>query len=279
MTAADSRELLMEFEQLAARAREFEAKLEEVRRLAERRRQLEAEVWGKAGSALFEEWEDSRRSVDAFYAAFGQVVDAAKARLEDVGALLGASDTERIGRALHAAGVRATREALERAVAGIREHVEAQQEERRSRRRAATQGGWIPESGRGTPRRASSAAPGGARGASGTGAGADTAASGGLDQERAEQNMAWGPESWRRDAEGRPGRWVAARDYSRITGIPLGTLANWRHQDRKCGRDEPAGDKPRYRRFGSAVGYWLPRSLEDPSSSWQEPRPDASGGF
>lgn len=54
------------------------------------------------------------------------------------------------------------------------------------------------------------------------------------------------------------GRWVSAKEYARLTGLSVQTLANWRSQDRKAGRQGAAPDKPVYRRFGRAVRYWVP---------------------
>ncbi|MCS7316269.1 MAG: hypothetical protein NZ554_12420 [Bryobacteraceae bacterium] len=52
--------------------------------------------------------------------------------------------------------------------------------------------------------------------------------------------------------------WVTAREYARLTGLSMQTLANWRSQDRKAGRQEAAPGKPVYRRFGRAVRYLVP---------------------
>ncbi len=270
MTEAEVKALLREFEQLAARAGEFEAELDGVRRLAERRRQLEAQVWGRAGSPEYREWEDSRERVDGFYAEFGRLVDAARGRLEDLRAVVGTAETERIDRALHAAAVRSTREALERAVALIGEDAEARKEQRRQRRRAAMQSGWIPEAGKREPQEVSPAVSTKARRTRDAQPEDGSAALGRVRRERALERPPWQPESWSRDAEGKPGRWVTAKEFSCITGIPTGTLANWRHQDRKAGREEPLPGKPRYQHFGLVVRYWLPRSLEHPYGPTEE---------
>jgi non-ribosomal peptide synthetase component F len=55
----------------------------------------------------------------------------------------------------------------------------------------------------------------------------------------------------------RAGRWVTAAEYAAFAGVSVQTLANWRWQDRKAGRDGPAPGKPLYRRFGRAVRYFL----------------------
>ncbi len=53
------------------------------------------------------------------------------------------------------------------------------------------------------------------------------------------------------------GRWVTAAEYAASAGVSLQTLANWRWQDRKAGRDGPGPGKPLYRCFGRAVRYFL----------------------
>jgi hypothetical protein len=55
----------------------------------------------------------------------------------------------------------------------------------------------------------------------------------------------------------RAGRWVTAAEYAAFAGVSVQTLADWRWQDRKAGRDGPAPGKPLYRRFGRAVRYFL----------------------
>jgi hypothetical protein len=54
------------------------------------------------------------------------------------------------------------------------------------------------------------------------------------------------------------GRWITDRAYSDLHGIPRQTLINWRHRDRKAGRDQAEAGYPEYRYFGRAVRYWLP---------------------
>jgi hypothetical protein len=54
------------------------------------------------------------------------------------------------------------------------------------------------------------------------------------------------------------GRWVTEKVYAPIHGLAPQTLANWRYRDRLAGRDCAAPGFPRYKRFGTAVRYWLP---------------------
>ena len=55
------------------------------------------------------------------------------------------------------------------------------------------------------------------------------------------------------------GRWITDLAYSTLYGIPRQTLINWRHRDRKAGRDCAEPGYPEYKRFGKAVRYWLPQ--------------------
>ena len=54
------------------------------------------------------------------------------------------------------------------------------------------------------------------------------------------------------------GRWVSEREYSQRHGLARQTLCNWRHRDRRAGRDSALPGYPVYRRFGKCVRYWLP---------------------
>ncbi len=262
MGCEDPKAALKELESLLERARQFEGRLDEVRRLDERRRELEPLVWGRVGTEEYREWEEIRERVNAFYADFRQLVEEARARVEELRAVLGEAEVRRIAQGLHGAAVRSTREALERAVAAVREDVEARREEKRSRRRAAMTGGWAAETR--DPRRVARADSAGAGSPGANRASPGPRASQRPHEERAQDQQHGQPEWWYRDDQGSPGRWVTAKQFSSITGIPVGTLAIWRHQDRKAGCAEPQPGKPRYRRFGTAVRYWLPRSLEQP---------------
>jgi hypothetical protein len=51
--------------------------------------------------------------------------------------------------------------------------------------------------------------------------------------------------------------WVSEREYAQRHGLARQTLCNWRHRDRKAGRDHALPGHPVYRRFGRAVRYWL----------------------
>lgn len=263
MEREDPKTALKELEALLERARQFEGHLDEVRRLDERRRELEPLVWGRAGTEDHREWEEIRERVNAFYADFGQLVEETRGRMEDLRAVLGEAEVERIVRGVHGAAVRSTREALERAVAAVREDVEARKAEKRSRRRAAMTGGWAAETR--DPRGVARADSAGVGSTKVSRASLDPRASQRPHEEGAQDQRRGQPDWWYRDEQGNPGRWVTARQFSSITSIPVGTLAHWRHQDRQAARAEPQPGKPRYRRFGTAVRYWLPRSLEYPS--------------
>jgi hypothetical protein len=58
------------------------------------------------------------------------------------------------------------------------------------------------------------------------------------------------------------GGWVSECEFARLHGLARQTLANWRHRDRKAGRDHALPGYPQYRRFGRCVRYWLPADLE-----------------
>ena len=63
------------------------------------------------------------------------------------------------------------------------------------------------------------------------------------------------------------GRWVTEQEYARVHELHRQTLCNWRYRDRRAGRDCAEPGYPRYRRFGRAVRYWLPKettSSRDP---------------
>ncbi len=64
---------------------------------------------------------------------------------------------------------------------------------------------------------------------------------------------------------GLQGRWVSAKEYARLTGLSAQTLANWRSQDRKVGRQGAAPGKPVYRCFGRAVRYRVPAGWMRPA--------------
>ena len=69
------------------------------------------------------------------------------------------------------------------------------------------------------------------------------------------------------------GFWVTPREFSRLTGIPRQTLANWRYQDRRAGRASAAPGRPIYRKFGNCVRYFVspellrPEAAQDPCQS------------
>ena len=54
------------------------------------------------------------------------------------------------------------------------------------------------------------------------------------------------------------GRWATAREFARYAKLSVQTLGNWRHRDIEEGRDGPLPGYPKYRRWGSAVRYWIP---------------------
>lgn len=70
----------------------------------------------------------------------------------------------------------------------------------------------------------------------------------------------------RPEAPPRAGRWVTAAEYAAHIGVSVQTLANWRWQDRKAGRDGPGPGKPLYRRFGRSVRYLLPEEEQRPAA-------------
>ncbi len=277
MKDADVRAQLRELESILGRVREFEERLEEIRKLVERRRELEPGVWGKQGTAEFTEWERALETVNSYYSDFLELATAAR---EQVGALhpvLGETEAAKIAKQLHPAGVTATRGALECAVMGVREYLEAQKSDRKARRDTAMLGGLRQRAGAGLKegRDTSDEGSSDARrpGAGRSGGSPESAAGGGKGQVA----PPWMPEHWHTGPDGEPGRWVTAKQFSEISGIPAGTLANWRHQDKMAGRTQPAPGKPLYRRFGVAVRYWLPRSLEHPYRSSSETSPSRSG--
>ena len=61
-------------------------------------------------------------------------------------------------------------------------------------------------------------------------------------------------------------QWVSARKYADIHDLRPQTLANWRYQDRKAGRNGAAPGYPQYRRFGGAIRYCLTDEPERPAA-------------
>jgi hypothetical protein len=53
--------------------------------------------------------------------------------------------------------------------------------------------------------------------------------------------------------------WVTAAELARHLGLHPQTLANWRSQDRRAGRNHAGPGKPVYKRIGAAVRYGLLR--------------------
>ncbi len=276
MKEADLRAKLRELEALLARVRDFDGRLEEIRKLAGRRQELEPRVWGKPGTAAFAEWEHAKETVNSFYGQFHELVAEAKKQVGALAEILGEAEAAKITKQLHPAAVTATREALERAAAGVREYLEALKSDRKARRDAAMRGGLGRRAGAGR-KEGHDTSEGGSTEARQPGAsrsrGSPASAAGGAQEPVAPP---WMPEHWRKGPDGEPGRWVTARQFSQISGIPVGTLANWRHQDSRAGRTQPAPGKPLYRRFGTVVRYWLPESLEHPCRSSRKTSPSGS---
>jgi hypothetical protein len=52
-------------------------------------------------------------------------------------------------------------------------------------------------------------------------------------------------------------RWVSERYFSSFSGVQMQTLCNWGYADRLAGRSGAEPGKPRYKKFGRSVGYWI----------------------
>lgn len=50
-------------------------------------------------------------------------------------------------------------------------------------------------------------------------------------------------------------RWITAAELARLLGLHPQTLANWRLQDRRAGRNHAGPGKPVYKRIGAAIRY------------------------
>jgi len=53
--------------------------------------------------------------------------------------------------------------------------------------------------------------------------------------------------------------WLTEREYADEFNVPRQTLCNWRHLDKKSGRTGAAPGQPVYRKFGTAVRYYVER--------------------
>ncbi len=240
--------LLRELEQLVERAREFESQLEGIRAHAARREALESGSWPEPGSERCTEWKAAGEAVDEFYAGFGALVEQAKMLVPKLAPLIGKAECEAAQRRLHHSAVVSTRQELEHLLARAREFHASESASRGAKR--APRG----RSGHGEVRSADLEAAEGARKASPAPRGEEGPLG---------KRPDWAPRAWFVDEQGIPGRWVTAKEFARMAGIGVQTLANWRWQDRRAGREEAEPGKPRYRYFGSAVRYWLPAEMED----------------
>lgn len=245
-SGAQREEQLRELEELVERARVYASRLGEIDEQVSLRRQLESGGWPEPGSEEFAAWEAARETVDKFYAEFGEFVEQARIVLDGFRERIGSVEVESLQEKLHRSAVRSTCEALERALERAREFRDAEAAGRRRR-------------GRGL-RVAEDALP--AIESTGTAESVQTAPKMGSGSHARGKPPSWAPASWFADEQGAAGRWVTAAVYARVAGISTNTLANWRYQDRKAGRNEAEPDKPRYRYFGSAVRYWLPAEME-----------------
>lgn len=230
-------------EELVERARSFAAQVEAIGQKAERRRQLELGGWPEPGSRRYAEWKAAGEAVEQFYAAFGKLVEEARAAIDAAEPWIGQSECGAIRKRIHPSAVKSTYEALEWALNRAREFAAAEASGRAKKRL----------------RHAAAAPP---ERQAGTICEAHRRHSPEGETEPQRIRPAWVPAGWYEDESGAPGRWVTATEFARIAGIQKQTLANWRWRDRRAGRKEAEPSKPRYRYFGTSVRYWLPAEIE-----------------
>lgn len=256
---------LRELEDLVDRAREFESRLERIREQAELRQQLERGGWPQAGTEQFARWREASQAVEGFYAAFGEFVGQAREAMRGLEAVIGREECEALAGRLHSSAVVPTRKALEQALERAREFMAAE---------AARRSRGVVRAMKAPANRDLAAGSQTASGGPQLDAPAASHASQAAEH-KAVTRPPWEPRHWSEDEHGQAGRWVTAAEYARLTGLSEQTLANWRYRDRKAGRTEAEPGKPRYRYFGKAVRYWLPRDIERmiEDSNFRGPRP------
>ncbi len=267
MPAAGVMESVEQLRQLLRRVEHMESRLPEIEGWSERRRQLEAGVWGKEGTPAYEEWKTALSAVDGFYGELKQAVEEARGHVQNLRGIFGEAGWTRIGKQLHPSSVKSVRRALEEALHLAEEYLGAQREERRARRRTTAPGTWRvgpARQGESARRNPALESAGRAEELQRRDRGSPLKGESKLQEDEFHAAPPGQPEPLCLGPSGVTGRWVTSREYAQRTGIALQTLANWRLADRRAGRAQPEPDKPYYRHFGKNVRYWLPESLEHP---------------